>query len=194
MDQPVYTTFQISQYLSVDITTVMSWVDDGKLSAYKTPGGHRRVLQSDFLEFLRKYRMPVPAALGGTANRKVLIVDDEPQTLRLINRLIKKIDEKLGIDMAADGFEAGRKLEVFAPDLVVLDLNLPGIDGFKVCKTIRSGERSKRTKILAISGSNSDENRKRILSCGADEFMAKPFEADAFAVAIKRLLDIRSKN
>lgn len=189
MDQPVYTTFQISQYLSVDITTVMSWIDDGKLSAYKTPGGHRRVPHRDFLEFLKKYKMPVPQGLPGGA-RKVLVVDDEPQMVRMVVRYIKKIDGSLEIETAEDGFEAGRKMESYTPDLVILDLNLPGIDGFKVCKNIRASDK-KDVKILAMSGQGSDENRRKIISCGADEFVAKPFDMDAFAVLIRRLLDLK---
>ncbi len=192
MDQPVYTTFQISQYLSVDITTVMSWIDDGKLSAYKTPGGHRRVPHRDFIEFLNKYKMPIPEGLtGGT--RKVLVVEDEPQMSRLVERTIKKIDSSIDIQIASDGFEAGRKLESYTPDLVVLDINLPGVDGFKICKNIRASEDTKNIKILAVSGAVGDENKRKILSCGADEFMAKPFEINSFSVLIKRLLNLRSK-
>lgn len=192
MDQPVYTTYQISQYLSVDITTVMSWIDDGKLSAYKTPGGHRRVPHRDFIEFLNKYKMPIPEGLNG-GTRKVLVVDDEPQVARLVERTIKKIDPTIDVQIASDGFEAGRKLESYTPDLVVLDINLPGVDGFKICKNIRASEDTKNIKILAISGAAGDENKRKILACGADEFMAKPFDINSFSVSIKRLLSLRTK-
>jgi excisionase family DNA binding protein len=192
MNQPVYTTFQISQYLSVDITTVMSWIDAGKLTAYKTPGGHRRVPHKDFLEFLKKYKMPVPSEILNPSP-KVLVVDDEPSVQKLVQRFIKKIDENVEITSATDGFEAGRKLESGTPDLVILDLNLPGMDGFKVCKNIRAAESTKDVKILAISGEGTDENKRKILSCGANEFMAKPFDPDSFATLIRKLLDLKQK-
>ncbi len=192
MDQPVYTTYQISQFLSVDITTVMTWIDDGKLAAYKTPGGHRRVPHKDFLEFLKKYKMPVPSGLSGGA-KKVLVVDDEQPIIRLVDRFIKKIDETLQVDSATDGFEAGRKLESDTPDLVILDLNLPGMDGYKVCKNIRAADKKKNIKILAISGQATEETKRKILGCGADEFLPKPFEMEVFAQSVRRLLDLKSK-
>src|SRR5690348_12569296 len=74
--QAVYTTFEISRFLAVDITTVMAWTDQGKLSAYKTPGGHRRVPGTDLLAFLLRYKMPVPQELQ-KGSRRVLLVDDD---------------------------------------------------------------------------------------------------------------------
>ncbi len=55
----VLTTFEIKNLLSIDITTAMKWIDSGKMKGYTTPGGHRRVLKQDFLNFLKKYKMPM---------------------------------------------------------------------------------------------------------------------------------------
>ncbi len=186
MPKSILTTFEISKYLEADITTVMSWIDDGKIAAYKTPGGHRRVLRKDFVDFLTRHKMPIAPELL-RADNNILIVDDDPQILRLLTRLLKKLDEGFAIETAQTGFEAGRKLEKAAPDLVILDLRLPGIDGFEVCKNIRADEKTKHAKILAISGAASEDKKKKILQCGADEFLAKPFTVEEFYDALKKL-------
>ena len=187
MIKPVYTTFDISRFLSVDITTVMKWVDEGKIPAYKTPGGHRRVTHANFIDFLERFNMPVPPALA-KQGRNVLVVEDDVATLRLFDRFLKKTDPEIVVEKARDGFEAGQKLESFHPDLVILDINLPGVDGFRVCKTIRSTEKTRRTRILAVSGHSTPDRRSKILQCGADEFLAKPFSLDVFSEKIKELI------
>jgi len=186
--QRVYTTHKISKFCSVDITTVMAWIDDGKLPAYKTPGGHRRVLQPDLVEFLQRYRMPIPLELQKRGNR-VLIVDDDPQIVQSISKILKRLDHT-EIETATDGFEAGRKLETFLPDLVILDLMLPGMDGFQVCKNIRGSKKQQNVKILAITGQDTEENRKRIMSCGATAYMSKPLQGDGLTSKIAALLEL----
>ena len=79
-----------------------------------------------------------------------MIVDDNRAVIDLITRALKKLKKKCEVDSAFDGFEAGRKLVTFEPDLVILDLMLPGIDGFKVCKNIRMDKKTRHIKVLAI--------------------------------------------
>lgn len=187
MTSKVYTTFEISRFCSVDISTVMGWVDDGKLKAYRTPGGHRRVSHSDLISFLEKYRMPIHPTLQARQAR-VLIVEDNPVTVRVLKRALEKLVAGDEVEVAVDGFEAGRKLEMFQPDLILLDLMLPGIDGFQVCKNIRADERRKNIKILAISGLKGDDTRKKILAMGADAFLTKPFDLSDVRAVIGSLI------
>jgi excisionase family DNA binding protein len=137
MEKKIFTTYEVSQYCSVDLSTVINWIEEGKLLAYKTPGGHRRVEKEDLVHFLKKYQMPIPADLVKRERRRVLIVDDNRTVVDLIVRALKKLKKKCEVDSAFDGLEAGRKLVTFEPVLVILDLMLPEIDGFKVCKNIR---------------------------------------------------------
>jgi excisionase family DNA binding protein len=189
MSDKIYTTFEVSRFCSVDISTVMGWVDDGKLPAYRTPGGHRRIQAADLIAFLEKYRMPVHPALKSGA-RRVLIVDDDPATVRVLKRLVQREDASAEMEVAFDGFEAGRKVESFSPDLILLDLLLPGLDGFEVCKNIRSGERTRHMKILALSAMTGGVAEKRIRACGADAFVKKPIDLDALRQTIVDLLGI----
>ena len=190
--QPL-TTYEVSRFLKVDLTTVINWCDQGKLKAYKTPGGHRRVDPKDFLYFLKEYRMPVPGEFeremqGGL---RIVIVDDEKEIRRVVVKALQKHLPQAKFFEARDGFEAGMLILDQVPGLVILDLMLPGVDGFKVCANIRSDARFRNTKVLAITGQNTDQNKSRILEAGADDFLAKPFDVKALMEKVSKLLKLK---
>ena len=180
-----FTTFDISKMLDVYPTTVADWIDEDKLKAFTTPGGHRRVSRKDLLEFLKKHNMPVPEEFVKT--RAILVVDDDEKVVYAIERIINKKLPDHRVVIARDGFEAGRAVSGENPDLIILDIALPGLDGFKVCELIR--ENNKETAILVITGFPTDENRDRILAAGADKFMAKPFLMEDLVKNMKELLN-----
>jgi len=176
-DSKAFGTTEVARVCHVTPPTVGRWIEDGKLPSFTTGGGHRRVWASDLVAFLREHNIPVPAALESWAHAKVVIVDDEPAVRRLIARVISDLDSAIEVHEAADGFEAGHKIASLVPRVVVLDIRLPGIDGYKVCEMIRSNDRLKQTLILAVSGHDPEESHKRALEAGADDFFAKPFDA-----------------
>ena len=186
------TTFDVSRYLHVDLTTVINWCDQGKLPSYKTPGGHRRVEPEKFMEFLKTFKLPIPPEFrervhGGL---RILIVDDETYVRRVLSKAFAKSLPEAKVYEAADGFEAGKMTLDILPDLVVLDLKLPGIDGFKVCASIRADDRFKHTRILAVTGQDTQENKSKILHAGADDYLPKPFEVKILNEKVFRLLEI----
>lgn len=172
----ILTTFDVARHLQVHHNSVVSWVESGKLKGYKTPGGHRRIRLEDLLDFLRRYGIPQPESLNG-ASISILIVDDETGIRGVIKRIIAKAIPKARVQEAGDGFEAGLLAAEMRPALIILDIRLPGVDGFEVCQRIRRDESLKSTKILAMTGYDSDEVRRKIKACGADDYLPKPFEA-----------------
>ena len=186
----VLTTHQISKLCLVDSSTVISWIEQGKLPAYRTPGGHRRVSLKDFLDFMKKYNLPLPSGINVDINPRVMIIDDETEIIKVIFRVLKTLNSEIQIESATDGFEAGRKMADFKPDLVILDLMLPGIDGFEICRTIRKDERLKDARVLAITGYDTPENKKKIFSCGANGYLVKPFDIKDLMAEINKLLNL----
>ena len=194
-----FTTYQISQMVNVDITTVIDWIDKGLLKAYKTPGGHRRVKWGDLVKFLKKYKMPIPdgqcsglplasnnKARQERATTKVLIVDDNEDILEFISRAIKKFIKNVKIETITEGFIAGKRIAEFKPDLLILDIRLPGMDGFEVLKHLQK----ENLKILAITAYPSKETREKILKAGADDYLIKHFTVEQLKEKIEKLIGV----
>lgn len=195
IEPKIFSTFEVAQLIGVDMTTVIGWCKQGKLAAYTTPGKHRRIKADDLVAFLTAYKMPVPALLIKIKEPewRCLVVDDEAPIRTLIKRALKDLDPSMQVHEASNGFEAGQKISDVLPHLVVLDLNLPGMDGFKVCQIIKKDVRLKQTKILAISGFDTAETNKKILDAGADEFLPKPFSLETVKKKVLSFLPARSQ-
>ena len=132
-----------------------------------------------------------PFAKYQPASKKILIVDDDSHIQKLLTKILSA--QKYETAVASDGFEAGVKVTEFKPGLIILDLFMPGMDGFEVCKRIKKNPLSSQIKILAITGYDTEENKNRILEAGADCYVVKPFENDEFLQQIEDLLG-KNKN
>lgn len=170
------TTWQISRMLGVSDQSVSNWVDSGQLPAGKTPGGHRRVESDDLIDFLKRQNLRIPPELL-PAIPTILIVDDEPEVTRWMSMILVAKHPQCRILIAHDGFAAGEMVMAEHPQLVILDLYMPGIDGFEVCRRIKSDERTRGISVLAITAHPSEEAQRAILDAGAQALMAKPIDA-----------------
>src|SRR5215467_1532498 len=181
----IYTTHEVSRLLQVNPRSVINWIEQSLLPSYRTPGGHRRIRRDDLLVFLRKHQIPTPASLID-ATFSVLIVDDEDD----IANMMKSYFQQQGgyeVSTASDGITALMEVGRIKPDLLVLDIMIPGVDGIEVCRRIKENS-SNKTSIIAISGVDSNENR--ILEAGADVFMLKPVDLEKLHTEARRLLRI----
>lgn len=129
----------------------------------------------DLLAFLKEHHLPIPAELATTPIR-VLIVDDEPGITQMLSRAVKTAHPEFEVLEANDGFRAGAMVATLKPDVVILDLRMPGIDGFEVCRLIKSNETMKSCEILAMTAHPSAENERRIVDCGARVCLSKPLD------------------
>ncbi|MFH1350014.1 MAG: response regulator [Pseudomonadota bacterium] len=123
------------------------------------------------------------------AGRKILIVDDDPHIQEMLTTMLSA--HQYETEVASDGFEAGVKVMEFGPGLIILDLFMPGMDGFQVCKRIKENLSTSQIKILALTGYDTQENRDRIIAAGADGYMAKPVAMDTLLQHIENLLNRR---
>ncbi len=188
MEPTPLTTSQIAAYCHVTPRSVNKWIEEGKIKSYATPGGHYRVHPDDFLSFLKKYNMPLPPEMQGVVVlKRILIVDDEKNLVNATKRTLKMAG-KYEVDAACDGFDAGRKLLAFKPDLVILDIRMPGMDGYEVAKRIKESPEGGRVKIIAVSAFFEEEGKEKILSFGADACLDKPFEEEVLLQKIEEIL------
>ena len=181
------TTFQIANMLGVSDQSVSNWIDAGQLPAERTPGGHRRVERDDLIEFLKQQDMRIPPELDA-APRTVLVVDDDPDVAEWIGKSLREKCPGCRVLTAHDGFDAGKIVAAERPDLVVLDLYMPGMDGFEVCRRIKSDPRTQSVKVIAVTAHPSAQAEQAIRNAGASAYLTKPLEGDHLARLIGDLL------
>jgi excisionase family DNA binding protein len=181
----IFTTHEVSRLLQVNPRSVINWIEQDLLSSYRTPGGHRRIRREDLLAFLRKHQIPTPATLvDGKFN--ILIVEDEEE----ITKLLKTFFDRQGnysIHSASDGISALIEVGRIKPDLLILDIMIPGVDGIEVCRRIKA-EAANKTAIVAISGKPDWEHKA--IQAGADAFMPKPLDLQSLHDTTRRLLRV----
>ena len=170
----ILSTHDVARFCGVTPRTVLRWVDAGVLPGYLTGGGRRRIQKGDLIQFMRGRGMELPDELQPMRNR-VAIVDDDLLHVQMMQRLLRSMAPHLEIRTAADGFSAGALLFSFRPHLVFLDLVMPGLDGFDVCRRIRAEPEFEGTGVAIVTGHMSAPVRRRLTELGADECLTKPF-------------------
>jgi excisionase family DNA binding protein len=181
----IYTTHEVSRLLHVNPRSVINWIEQSLLPSYRTPGGHRRIRRDDLLAFLRKHQIPTPESLV-EGKFSVLIVDDEQEIVDIMKTFLQR-QGGYELSSASDGISALIEVGRVKPDLLILDIMIPGVDGIEVCRRIKA-DANNRTVIIAVSGSA--EHEKRILQAGADAFMTKPIDLEKLHAEAKRLLRV----
>ena len=193
MSKSVFTTFETAKICHVSPLSIINWVNAGRLPAFRTPGGHRRIRRDDLIRFMKDNGIPLPDELQeGSGKSRVLIVDDDAAIRDLLAEHFKERTPSYDVSVAADGFEAGRLVATYRPDVVVLDLRMPGLDGFQICRTIKAAPESSGTTVIAMTGFYSPEIEARILECGALRCFAKPVDPEALAGSIDAVFEARA--
>ena len=197
------TTGEIAKFCGVNFRTVIRWIEKGYMSAYKLPGrGDNRVTIDEFLRFLESNNMPVPDSLlpkkgslvketkaetasNADVKQKILVVEDEENMAKAIRRALVRAG--YSVELAGSGVEAGIKLANFKPDLVTLDLNMPGMSGLEVLQYMNGNEAFAEVKVLLVSAAEKAE-LVRGMSSGADAVLEKPFQTEELLSAVAQLL------
>ncbi len=119
---------------------------------------------------------------------KILIVDDIVQNIEIIKTFL---EDTYILDSAESGEEALEKVPVFKPDLILLDIKMPGMDGYEVCSAIRKNEEYKHIKIMMVSALTMIEERLKGYENGADDYITKPFIAEELEAKINVFLNLK---
>jgi len=123
---------------------------------------------------------------------KILIVDDAVENIKLVTEILNRPRNEYHIEAAGDGYEALEKVKKFNPDLIMLDVVMPGIDGFEVCRILKEDEKTRLIPIVMITALDSQQDRLRGLESGVDDFISKPFNVYELLARVKNLLKLRS--
>ena len=172
----VFTTGEAAKICKVSQQTIIRCFDNGSLKGFRVPGSRfRRIPREHLYTFMKVNGIPTDALESG--KRKLLVVDDDEELVELMVDVFAR-DGRFDIKTANNGFGAGMLVKEFRPDLVVLDVMLPDINGKEVCQRVRSDPSMKTVKIICISGMVEQDKIADLKAAGADDFMSKPFSVD----------------
>jgi len=188
----IFTVFQASKYCNVSPKTIINWIDAGHIEAYRTVGGHRRIKINDLEAFMRKQGIPIPEELLVAERKRILIVDDDPIIVETLVQALEEDEHDYEIISASDGFEAGIQVNHFKPHLLILDIMMPDIKGFDVCKKIKSDPATSDTKIIVLSAYLDDEKFQKMIENGADLCFSKPLPLPQLKKWVAQLLGLAS--
>ena len=156
----VCSTKEAASLLGVSHRTVQLWVESGVLQAWKTAGGHRRILLTSVHRLVAQrnhavtggHPTPAPNVRPAPAGRRIVMADDDATLLRLYELEISGWGLAAQLIKARDGFDALIRIGEARPDLLISDLNMPGMDGFRMVRTLRADPRYSSMAIIVISG------------------------------------------
>lgn len=186
----VFTVFTASKYCNVASKTIINWIDQGHIKAYRTPGGHRRINRKDLEEFMKKQGIPLPETIMEGNRKKILVVDDDPIIVESIVQSLEEDEHDYEVISAGDGFEAGLQVNHFKPHLLILDIMMPDIKGNEVCRKIKSSPETKDTKIIVLSAYLDDEKFEEMKAHGADACFSKPLPLPQLREEVARQLGL----
>jgi excisionase family DNA binding protein len=161
-------TKQAATLLGVSHRTVQLWVESGVLQAWKTAGGHRRITLASVNRLVEQRSQAIqrpPAQSQARLQRKLLLVEDDATTLRLYELEVKGWGLPLEVVKASNGLEALIRIGETRPDVLITDLSMPGVDGFRMIRTLRADPTYGRMAIIVVSGLD----RQTIKSMGLPE-------------------------
>ena len=186
----VFTTGEAAKICKVSQQTIIRCFDSGQLKGFRVPGSRFRRIPRDLLyKFMRENGIPTDALESG--KRKALVVDDDLDLVELITDALAA-DGRFEVRVANNGFDAGMMVKEYHPDVIVLDVMLPDINGKEVCQRVRSDSALDDVRIICISGMVEQDKITDLISSGANQFLQKPFDVDKLVEAMCRQLDMET--
>ncbi len=173
---------EVAGLLRVEPGTIRLWTQDGRLRATTTAGGHRRFSYHDVERFAREHAIELPTRSGDAL--RVLVVDDDKRVARMVRSMLIGEDPELQVEIAHDGFAAGQAVEKFQPHIIILDLIMPGVDGYQLCKTLKDDPATVGIRIIAITGDPDPKAARKIVRLGAEICLAKPLKKQLLLEAV----------
>ncbi len=180
------TTDEVARLCGVSRPTVVRWIESGRLDAYRTPGGHRRILRPALDAFCRRHG--VPLVEPGQTRAAIMVVDDEPVIRGAMVELLAEIAPGVPVLTAEDAFQAGQLFAAHQPRLIFLDLMLPGLDGFRFHEHLTANPGGLDTVVVAITGAQQYGLEQRVRAQGIQHFLRKPFSSESVRRLVERYL------
>lgn len=173
-DKEYLTPQEVAEMLMVSPVTVRQWAQKGGLKAFTTPGGHRRFHKNDVINFAANRGIKA----GGGSKHKLLIVDDDVLLTGFLQELFQSNQEGYEVKVVHDGFTAGSFIQSFQPDVILLDIMMPGVNGIQVCDFLKRNPATEHINVVAMTGFPEEELVQQMMDAGASVCLHKPLKVE----------------
>jgi excisionase family DNA binding protein len=181
-EKPYFTASEVAALLLVSTNTVRVWTNKGLLHTELTLGGHRRFARAEILRLVQERQTPPQTE---PESLRILIIDDDEALAKTMGQSLETALPQARVWVATDGFSGGMLARSASPHIILLDLRMPGIDGFQTCTLLKADAATRPIRIIAMSGFMSAQDAQRIEEAGAEQLLVKPVRLPALLQAIQ---------
>ena len=186
--QEFYGTQEAARILGVSVRTVQLWVEKGILKAWKTAGGHRRISKESMDQLLRSRQGKSDISRGSTAEQlTILIIEDDPTVQTYYTALINILRPNASIRIASDGYEGLIALGELNPQLLLLDVDMPQMDGVQLLRRLKQMSLPTMPNVAVVTGLNPQQLAKRGSIPATIPVYSKPLNIDDLEKLLKEL-------
>jgi len=183
-----YSTGEAARLCKTSQQTIIRCFDTGRLHGFRVPGSRfRRIPRDELVRFMRENGIPTDGI--ERKKNKILLVEDNAQLAELMADAFHR-DGRFEVILARGGFEAGLKMHEHQPEALVLDVMSIGINGVEVCQKLRQDPRFQNVYVICISGRLDQREVNNLLAAGANDHLAKPFDAELLRQRVCRGLHL----
>jgi len=170
------TSHEVGALLQVNPSSINKWVKEGRIHAFRTPGGHRRIRARDLVDFLDGHHMPVPQRLLSASRRRLIAVDDDAAALKSLEKTLRPYADRVQLLPAASGIDALVQVGLFRPHVIVLDASMDELDAIEVCRRIKANPETRAITVLITAAHVTSSLENKAGQAGAAQVLRKPIE------------------
>lgn len=179
-----FTSGQVAEMLGIPARTARRYLSMGKIPATQNPiTGTWTITREALVRFMQQHKLDTSVLANPS---RIIVVDDEPAVLKFITKTLNRSDRNFIVDATSNGYDAMIKIGTTSPDLICLDIHMPGMDGKKVLKAIKKNPSTSNVKVLVVTGYPGEIDD--MLQLGADDALAKPFKPNELLDKILALI------
>lgn len=179
---PTCTTRDAARRLGISIRTAQLWVEEGRLRAWKTPGGHRRILKESVEQLLEEQRQ---ASSAPSSRFSVLVLREDPDAREATRLLLAEVLPDSQVCITGNGFDALIRIGAGTPDVMISDLGLTGIDFFRMVSILTTQARTRSMLLIVLVASDADRIGVRARLPGDVVILTTPVDGEELATLVR---------
>ncbi len=182
----VLSTKEAANICKVALSTIVYWFDKGLIKGYRTPGGHRRIFRMDLEKFMKDHAIPLGNRLDDQL--RVLVVGKEPGVMDVFNKTLKSMNGHVDWAAADGTFQAGQMVATFKPNLMLVDSDVPDLDGASLCRQLKEDPNTREIDVVLLSNTAGRADARALRDAGASEVLTKPVTSDQLQLVVSSFL------